>query len=185
MKFAPIAALALVIMTTACGTSLSPTSLTGSSSKSATALGADPTTKQEFIKEVAARGLKLTDAQLAVIAAGRSVQPSGVFAERPAHKLTAEQNLDIHFKKHGHEFKPAISSAPEYLQHAMDLASGKRGTLTFYFDTQSFSKGYQSNVVRWNQQTKEMTALRPDGAVTTLYLNFKLASKRFVVVPQF
>ena len=185
MKFAPIAALALMLMTSGCGTTLGSMSLIGSNASSATAQSVAPKNKQEFIKEVAARGVKLTEAQLELISKGRSVQPNGTFAARPAANLTAEQNLDVHFKKHAHEFTPAIASAEEYLQRAMDVASGKRGEITYYFDTTSFQKGYQSQVVRWNVKSKEFTALRPDGAVTTLYLNYKLASKRFVEVPLF
>ncbi|MNT61691.1 hypothetical protein D3C72_1993500 [compost metagenome] len=137
------------------------------------------------MKAVAARGVKLTDAQLELISKGRSIEPNGTFAARPAANLTSDQNLKVHFEKHGHEFSPKITSAEEYLDRAMSLASGKRGKIVYYFDTTSFSKGYQSQVVRWNPQSKEFTALRPDGAVTTYYLNFNLASKRFVSVPAF
>lgn len=175
----------LILTASGCGTygSLSP--LGFGSPTSATALKSEPTTKEEFVKAVASRGIKLTSQQLALISTGRSVQPDGTFASRPANNLTAEQNLEVHFKKHAREFKPAIPSAEEYLKRAMDLAAGKRGKIVYYFDTTSFSKGYQSQVVRWNPQTKEMTALRPDGAVTTYYLNFSLKPNRFVVVPQF
>ncbi|MNX88082.1 hypothetical protein D3C86_1200400 [compost metagenome] len=129
--------------------------------------------------------MKLTDEQLDIISKSRNMTPNGLFASRPAANLTAEQNLETHFVKHGHEFNPKITSAAQYLQQATDLAAGKRGDLKFYFDTTSFAKGYQSNVVRWNPQTKEMTAVRPDGAVTTYYLNFSLKSNRFVIVPKF
>ncbi len=185
MRLPIFAALALTLLTTGCGSSLGTASFLGTSTSSVSALSSEPKTKAEFVKEVAARGVKLTEAQLELISKGRSVQPNGTFAARPAANLTSEQNLKVHFEKHGHEFSPAITSQEEYLQRAIDVASGKRGDIVYYFDTTSFSKGYQSQVVRWNVKSKEFTALRPDGAVTTLYLNYKLAGKRFVVVPKF
>ena len=184
MRFSIYAALALTLLTSGCGSALGTAFVAGPNA-SASALAVEPKNKQEFVKAVASLGVKLTDQQLEQISKGRSVQPNGTFAARPAANLTAEQNLKVHFEKHGHEFSPRIATQEEYLQRAMDLASGKRGNIVYYFDTTSFSKGYQSQVVRWNPQTKEFTALRPDGAVTTLYLNYKLAGKRFVVVPQF
>lgn len=182
----PIAAVtltALLLSVSGCGyAGLGPVTR---SAQSVTALAADPTTKDEFIKAASERGLKLTAQQLQIISVGRSMQPTGEFASRPAANLTAEQNLTVHFEKHGHEFNPRITSAEQYRQQAVDLAAGRRGAIKFYFDTTSFDKGYQSNVVRWNPQTKEMTAVRPDGAVTTYYRNFSLAAKRFIVVPAF
>ena len=185
MRLPIYAALALTLLTTGCGSSLGTASFLDASSASASALSTEPKTKAEFVKEVAARGVKLTDAQLELISKGRNVMPDGTFAPRPAANLTSEQNLKVHFEKHAHEFSPNIKSQEEYLQRAMDLAAGKRGDIMYFFDTTSFSKGYQSQVVRWNPKTKEFTALRPDGAVTTYYLNYRLAGKRFVVVPKF
>lgn len=182
----PIAAVALTAMLlslSGCGYSgLGPVTR---SAQTVSAQAADPQTKAEFIQAAAQRGVKLTEQQLEIIAVGRSKQPSGEFASRPAANLTSEQNLEVHFNKHGQEFNPPIESADEYRQHAVDLAAGRRGEIKFYFDTTSFAKGYQSNVVRWNPQTKEMTAVRPDGAVTTYYRNFSLQPKRFIVVPAF
>lgn len=185
MKKTLFAALALTFLTTGCGSSLGMASFQGMQASSVSTLSKAPQTKQEFIREVKARGVTLSEAQLTMIAQGRKVQPNGVFAPRPAANLTAEQNLKVHFEKHAHEFSPAIASAEEYLQRAIDLAAGRRGQIVYYFDTTSFKKGYQSQVVRWNPKTKEFTALRPDGAVTTYYRNFRLASKRFVEVPVF
>lgn len=180
---AAVALTALLLSLSGCGYSgLGPTTHTA---QTVSALEADPTTKEEFIQAAAKRGVKLTAQQLQIISVGRSIQPNGQFASRPAEKLTAEQNLDVHFKKHGHEMRPPAQSADEYRQRAVDLAAGRRGTIKFYFDTTSFAKGYQSNVVRWNSQTQEMTAVRPDGAVTTYYLNNSLKPSRFIVVPAF
>lgn len=182
----PIAAVtltALLLSLSGCGYSgLGPVA---HSAQSVKALDSEPTTKDQFIKAASERGVKLTVQQLQIISAGRSTQPTGEFASRPAVNLTAEQNLTVHFQKHGNEFNPPIKSADEYRQNAVDLAAGRRGAIKYYFDTTSFDKGYQSNVVRWNPQTKEMTAVRPDGAVTTYYRNFSLAAKRFIVVPVF
>lgn len=181
--FAAVALTALLLSVSGCGyAGLGPVTR---SAQTAEALDTEPKTKEAFLKAVSDRGVKLTVQQLQIISAGRSVQPNGEFASRPAANLTAEQNLDVHFKKHGHEFTPPITSAEQYRQQAVDLAAGKRGTIKFLFDTTSFDKGYQSNVVRWNPQTKEMTAVRPDGAVTTYYRNFNLSAKRFIVVPVF
>lgn len=185
MRFAIHAVLALTLFTSGCGSAISTGSLIGSANRSASALSSEPQTKEEFVKAVAERGVKLTEKQLQLIAQGRSVMPNGKFADRPAANLTAEENLRVHFEKHAHEFTPNIQTQEEYLQRAIDLAAGRRGRIVYYFDVTSFEKGYQSNVVRWNPETKEFTALRPDGAVTTLYLNYRLNGKRFVVVPKF
>ncbi len=181
--FAAVALTALLLSVSGCGyAGIGPVS---HSSATVGALDNAPATKEAFVKAAAERGVKLTTQQIQIIAAGRSTQPNGTFASRPAANLTAEQNLDVHFKKHGHEFVPAITSADQYRQQAVDLAAGKRGAIKYLFDTTSFDKGYQSNVVRWNPQTKEMTAVRPDGAVTTYYRNFSLSPKRFIEVPVF
>lgn len=144
-----------------------------------------PTTKAQFVQAVAALGVTLTDDQLAIISADRAVTPNGQWAPRPAANLTADQNLQVHFLKHGAQFHPAIPTAQAYLAQAMALAVGQRGPIQYYFDTTSFAKGYQSCVVRWNSASQEMTALRPDGAITTYYLNNTLEANRFVVVPAF
>lgn len=144
-----------------------------------------PANKAEFVKAVAALGVKLTEQQLATISANRAAKPCGAWAPRPAVNLTAEQNLDVHFKKHGGEFTPRLANAQAYMSQAMDLANGKRGAIEYYFDSTSFQKGYQSNVVIWNKSTRELTAMRPDGAMTTYYHDNNLASNRFVIVPSF
>lgn len=175
----------LALMLTGCGLSSAPSiSLQAVSTAKVSTLGI-PANKTEFVKAVSALGVKLTAAQLDTISANRIAKPNGTWAARPAASLTAAQNLDIHFKKHGKEFRPAIPSAQEYLAQAMALAEGKRGSVQYYFDLTSFSKGYQSNVVIWNASTTEMTALRPDGAMTTFYHNTNLQANRFVVVPIF
>lgn len=182
--FSALALSTMLLSLSGCG--LAGTGVVGSSNSQTTkALSSEPTTKAEFVKTVASLGVKLTDAQLEIISKSRNTEPNGTFASRPAANLSAEQNLETHFVKHGHEFNPKITSAEQYLKQATDLAAGKRGDLKFYFDITSFEKGYQSNVVRWNVKTKEMTAVRPDGAVTTYYLNFNLKPSRFVLVPKF
>jgi len=182
----PIAAVALttlLLSLSGCGyAGLAPTTR---SAQTVSAQDAVPQTKDEFIQAAAQHGIKLTAQQIQIISVGRSMQPSGLFASRPAENLTAEQNLDVHFHKHGAEMHPPAATADEYRQRAVDLAAGRRGAIKFYFDTTSFDKGYQSNVVRWNPQTKEMTAVRPDGAVTTYYLNYSLKPSRFIEVPAF
>lgn len=180
---ATVALTALLLSLSGCGYA-GPGTLSRSA-QTVSALDAEPQSKEAFVQAVAQRGLKLTVQQLAIISVGRNVQPSGEFASRPAVNLTAEQNLDVHFHKHGAEMRPPAQTADEYRQRAVDLAAGRRGAIKFYFDLTSFKKGYQSNVVRWNPQTKEMTAVRPDGAVTTYYLNYSLKPNRFVVVPVF
>jgi hypothetical protein len=182
--FSALTLTTMLLSLSGCG--FTGTGIVGTSTTSTTkALAVAPKTKAEFVKAVADLGVKLTDAQLDIISKSRNTVPNGTFASRPAANLTAEQNLETHFLKHGHEFTPKVASAAQYLQQATDLAAGKRGELEFYFDTTSFAKGYQSNVVRWNVKTKEMTAVRPDGAVTTYYLNFSLKPSRFVIVPKF
>lgn len=109
--------------------------------------------------------------------------PAGKFAARPAENLTAEQNWDVHFNKHGHEFKPAFTTREAYLAGAVATAKGELGAIKYLFDLQSFQKGYQTHVIRWNPKTLGFTAVRgEDGATTTFYLN-KPNTSRFVEVP--
>lgn len=183
-KFAALTLGAFLLLGSGCGLSPS-TSLASATSSQAQAYAVEPKSKEEFVKAVSALGLKLNDAQLETIAANRTAKPNGEWAPRPAENLTAEQNLTVHFRKHGAEFSPKIPSAEAYLAQAMDLAEGKRGAIKYYFDITSFKKGYQSCIVRWNSSTTELTALRPDGAMTTYYRDNRLDAKRFVVVPLF
>jgi hypothetical protein len=141
-----------------------------------------PATKEAFVAAVRAKGVKLTDANLAEIQAERDVVPSGVWAPRPAESLSAQQNLDVHFHKHGHEFKPAIASAAAYMAQGNAAGRGERGTVRYFFDTTSYQKGYQTHVVRWVQKTLDFTAFRTDGAETTYYQSVPKAG-RFIEVP--
>jgi hypothetical protein len=169
---------------TGCGySSISSPTLTNSAIHSSAI--AAPANKAEFTKAVAALGVKLTEDQLATISANRSAKPNGKWAPRPAVNLTAEQNLTVHFKKHGYQFNPQIPTEEAYLAQAISLANGERGKIQYYFDINSFKKGYQSNVVIWNSTSKELTAMRPDGAMTTYYRDPNLQASRFVIVPQF
>jgi hypothetical protein len=139
-------------------------------------------TKAEFVSAAKAKGVKLTEADLAVIQAERQVVPNGTWAARPAEKLTAEQNLDVHFRKHGHEFRPAITSAPDYQAQGNAAGMGKRGAVRYFFDTTSFQKGYQSHVVRWVPATHDFTAFKSTGEETTYYQNDPKPN-RFIEVP--
>jgi hypothetical protein len=149
---------------------------------SSSTMSAKADTKADFIAEAKAKGVKLTEAQLEEIQAERNVVPNGTFAPRPAEKLTAEQNLDVHWRKHGHEFKPALTTAADYLAQANAAGSGKRGAVRFFFDTTSYQKGYQSHVVRWVPATNDFTAFRKDGSQTTYYQS-KPKVGRFIEVP--
>lgn len=137
---------------------------------------------ERFRSDVSKFGIKLTDEQLRLISIQNNIKPSGKFAARPAHNLSATQNLDIHFKKHYKEFK-GINSKEQYLQRALDFLNNDSPTAKRYFDTQSFSKGYQSNVIKHDSKTFELSAMRSDGDITTYYISKKLSSGRFVEVP--
>lgn len=178
----PIAALLLTTFLAGCGIA-EPIHSVAPAAVQATA--SDPQTKDEFVKAVAALGVKLTPDQVATIEEDRMVSPNGQWAPRPAENLTAAQNLTIHFQKHCRDFNPPVASEANYQAQAIALAKGERGTIKFLFDITSFDKGYQSNVVRWNPQSCEMTAVRLDGAMTTYYLNYRMSPKRFVSVPAF
>jgi hypothetical protein len=143
---------------------------------------AAPATKEAFLSAVKAKGLKLSEADLAVIQAERVVKPSGLWAPRPAENLTAQQNLDVHQKKHGHEFRPALTTSEAYIKQGNAAGAGERGEVRFFFDTTSFQKGYQSHVVRWVPKTNDFTAFRADGAQTTYYQSVPKAG-RFIEVP--
>lgn len=142
-----------------------------------------PKDKAAFLAELKSRSIKLSEKDLATLIEERHLTPSGQFAARPAANLTSEQNLTVHFKKHGHEFSPNIPSEQAYIDQGIDAATGDRGTVRFFFDTTSFKKGYQSHIVRWVPSTKDFTAFRADGAMTTYYRNFKVSPKRFIEVP--
>lgn len=146
------------------------------------AFPAAPVDKAAFIAASGAKGIKFTDAQLIEIQGERQVKPSGLFAPRPAANLTAQQNLDVHWRKHGSEFKPAIKSPEDYVLQGNAAGDGTRGEVRYFFDTTSYKKGYQTHVVRWVPKTMDFTAFRTDGAQTTYYQNVPQAG-RFVEVP--
>lgn len=172
--FAAAALAALVLA--ACGRSGAPTALSQAQAAAmaqakAPSFGQAPATREAFIAAAKAKGVSLTDAQVELIRAEFRAVPNGRFAARPAMNLSAQQNLDVHFQKHGHEFKPAIASAEAYVAQGNAAATGKRGAVRFFFDTTSFQKGYQSHVVRWVPATHDFTAFMADGSETTYYQN--------------
>lgn len=169
-------------MLTACGAPVAPGTLQAPAGMHALADRA-PADKDDFLAELKKRSIKLSASQIATLVKERHLKPTGEFAARPAANLSAEQNLDVHFKKHGHEFSPQIPTAEAYVDQAIAAATGERGQVRYFFDTTSFKKGYQSHIVRWVPTTKDFTAFREDGAMTTYYRNFKLASSRFIEVP--
>lgn len=138
---------------------------------------------QVFISNVSKLGVKLSNDQLKTISLQRHLKTSGQFASRPAEKLTSEQNLQVHYDKHKKEF-PKVKSREDYLQSAISFHERKGETVTYYFDTTSFAKGYQSNVVKYDSKTHEISALRSNGDITTYYTTDAPSSKRFVVVPE-
>ena len=142
-----------------------------------------PARVQAFISNVSRFGINLNDEQIRQIYTQRYVRPSGKFASRPALNLTSEQNLDIHFKKHYKEFK-GISNKEQYLQKALQFLTRESPSANYYFDTTSFAKGYQSNIVKYDAQTHELSAVRNDGDITTFYTSDMPSPKRFVVVPE-
>ena len=150
----------------------------------ARALDAATDLEKAFRADAAKHGVNLTDAQFAQIKVERKVMPIGTFANRPAENLTPEQNLNVHFLKHGKEF-PGLATQADYLAAAIAFDSGKKGPVNFYFDTTSYAKGYQTHVVRWGAASHEFSAVRADGAVTTYYRNDRVDAKRFVPVPAF
>ena len=154
-------------------------------SQFAQAAFAEATPAEEFRQELGRRGVSLSDAEFASVVRQRQIQPAGCWAPRPAAGLDARANLEVHFKKHQSQVgPPRPRTAEEYMALAIASAKGERGTIAYYFDLQSFDKGYQSHVVRWNQKSRELTALRDDGCMTTYYRDDNLKPSRFVVVPQ-
>ena len=135
-----------------------------------------------FVANASKLGVKLTDEQLRTISIQRHVAPNGKWASRPAENLTAEQNLDVHFRKHKAEFN--IKTKEDYLQRAVAFQKKTGSTVTYYFDITSFAKGYQSNVVKFDSKTREFGAKKPNGEITTYYTNDTPAAKRFIVVPE-
>lgn len=180
-----VAAALLATALVGCGTHMSPAA--PRTTQAASALGKAqfppaPEDKDAFVRAASSKGIKLTDAQLAEIQAERQVKPNGTFAPRPAENLTAEQNLETHWRKHGNEFKPAIKSPQDYVKQGNAAGTGERGEVRFFFDTTSYKKGYQTHVVRWVPKTLDFTAFRTDGAQTTYYQNVP-APGRFIEVP--
>jgi hypothetical protein len=135
-----------------------------------------------FVSAVKSQGITLTPDQLAQIQAERAVKPNMTWAPRPAVNLTAAQNLTVHFLKHGHEFNPALASEQAYMAQGNAAGTGGRGVVRFYFDTTSYTKGYQTHVVRWVPSTNDFTAFRTDGAETTYYQS-QPQPGRFIEVP--
>lgn len=142
-----------------------------------------PERTQLFVNNVSKLGVKLKPEQLKTISLQRHLKTSGKFASRPANNLTSEQNLQVHFDKHKKEF-PNVKTKEQYLQSAIDFHNRKGETIKYYFDTTSFSKGYQSNVIKYDSKTHELSALRSDGDITTYYTSDDPSPKRFVVVEE-
>lgn len=143
----------------------------------------DSKAQQLFVTNVSKLGVKLQPEQLKTISLQRHLKTSGKFASRPAANLTSEKNLQVHFDKHKKEF-PKVRTQEDYLKAAIDFHNRKGETVAYYFDTTSFAKGYQSNVVKYDSKTHELSALRSDGDITTYYTSDEPSSKRFVVVPE-
>ena len=136
-----------------------------------------------FVSNVAKLGVNLSPEQLRIISQQRHLTPSGNFASRPLENLTAEQNLSVHFNKHRKEFKN-INNKEQYLQSAVDFHNRKSPSITYYFDTTSFAKKYQSNVIKFDAKTHELSAMRLGGDITTYYTSDTPSLKRFVPVPE-
>ena len=178
--------LLLVALPTGCGVAAeSPALRSPGLAQAHGAIATESTTKEAFGAYLRTKGIKLTDAELDVLVKERMLTPSGRFAARPAHNLSSEQNLEVHWLKHRNEFTPKPASGDEYMAMGIAAATGERGTVKFYFDTTSFQKGYQSHVVRWVPTTKDFTAFRADGDMTTYYRNNSVSLKRFIEVPEF
>lgn len=170
---------------TACGTDNE--SITAPSINSSVSTFSEELTQDKailpFINNVGKIGVKLNNDQLRTISLQRHLKTSGKFASRPAADLTSEKNLQVHFDKHKKEFSK-IKTKEEYLKAAIDFHNSKAATAKYYFDTTSFAKGYQSNVVKYDSKTHELSALRSDGDITTYYTSDEPSSKRFVLVPE-
>ncbi len=138
---------------------------------------------QVFANNVAKLGVKLSKEQLNIINIQRHLKTTGKFASRPAEKLTSEQNLNVHFNKHKKEF-PSVKTAQDYINSAINFHNRNDQNTHYYFDTTSFTKGYQSNVVKYDNKTHELSALRTDGDITTYYTSNQPSAKRFVLVPE-
>ena len=179
--FAVSAALVAIVLA-GCGQSAIPGQLASTRTAAPSVSAKAAASKAEFVAAVKAKGIKLTEAELAIIQTERTLVPNGKFAPRPAENLSAEQNLEVHWKKHGHEFRPAIQSPEDYLKQGNAAATGERGEVRFFFDTTSFKKGYQSHVIRWVPKTMDFTAFRADGSQTTYYQS-KPKENRFIEVP--
>lgn len=135
----------------------------------------------KFTADVAVFGVKLTPDQLKLISLQRHLKTTGIFASRPAEHLTSDQNLLVHFNKHKSQF-PGVTTKEAYLASAKNYLDNNT-TAVYYFDTTSFAKGYQSNVVKHDAKTMELSAVRSNGDITTYYKDNKMDPKRFVVVP--
>lgn len=135
-----------------------------------------------FIGNVAKLGVKLTPDQLKTISIQRHLTTTGKFASRPAEKLTSEQNLQVHFNKHKKEF-PNVKTMSDYIDSAVSFHKRNNENTNYYFDSTSFAKGYQSNVVKYDSKTHELSALRTDGDITTYYTSDQPSTKRFILVP--
>lgn len=182
MAFRPFVIVVAVSLLAGCGVSPTQQLAQVRAAATARAKAVDATSKASFVAAAKAKGISLTEDQLAELQAERAVKPNNTWAPRPAANLTADQNLQTHFLKHGHEFNPKITSAAAYMAQGNAAGNGDRGPVRFFFDTTSFDKGYQTHVVRWVQKTHDFTAFKPDGSETTYYQNDPQPS-RFIEVP--
>jgi hypothetical protein len=138
---------------------------------------------EAFVQNVTRLGVRLNDNQLKEISIQRHVTPSGIWASRPALNLSSEANLNTHFLKHKNEFK-GINTPGQYLQRAIEFQNRQTASVMYYFDTTSFDKGYQSNVVKFDVITGEFGAMKNNGDITTYYTSKRPNPDRFIVVPE-
>jgi len=140
-----------------------------------------PQTKAEFLATLTSQGIKLTDKQISEVCQFTRLNPNGQWTPGPMNDR--RKNLEGHFYKHGKEFSPPPGNPDEYLARAIAFIKRHDINTEFYFDCDSYQKGYVS-VVKWDLKTKEFSAPRLNGDIATYFIKFSLIYPRFIFVPK-
>ena len=139
-----------------------------------------PKNKAEFIQLVTKQGFKLSQSDIAQVTQYTGVNPNGNWTPGPMNDR--EANKKHHFEKHRADFTPAFNTVEEYYNSAVKFNKRKELGI-FYFDVRN-SKPNQVSVCRWDEKSKEFSAMRLNGDIATYFPKFDNGYPRFIQVPQ-
>lgn len=132
-----------------------------------------------FQATLAAKGVTLTDAQLADIRTCLTVRPSGDWGTK-GDQTSGETLLDD-FNRYKLRFNPPYQDVKAYRSAAVTFAGLKTGG--YYLDVQFYQKYDQALVAKWEEKSRRFLVITSDGAVSTYTAVASLAPARYIFIP--